>query len=1017
MKKRAQNLFNVGVALLLLSIGLATIQSARADLTAPTAVANADMPDYAGYIHAGKAYVSTGAADVLSGECAMNAVNLIGAWVDAGAENGAFPFTSLDGEECTGDFATDIQPLFTTENAWFEGSQACTECHFENSPDSRHEMNLGSYEGILLGGDVLSNPPGVPVVLPGDWANSKLMERLRNNRMPPGWEFDIEETNRDGPAITVNGGETTAVALIGAWVDGGAVEGDFTFVAADGAEYPANFNSDIQPLFNTEDAWFEGSQACTECHFENSPDSRHEMNLGSYEGILLGGDVLSNPPGVPVVLPGDWANSKLMARLRNNRMPPGWEFDIEETNRDGPVVMAGKLGSNLGGCEVNAVNLIGAWVDAGAENGPFPFTDAHGVACIGTFDGDIQPLFTTEDAWFEGSQACTECHFENSPDSRHEMNLGSYEGILLGGDVLSNPPGVPVVLPGDWANSKLMERLRNNRMPPGWEFDIEETNRDGPAIMVNGGETTAVALIGAWVDGGAVEGDFTFVAADGAEYPANFNRDIQPLFTTEDAWFEGSQACTECHFENSPDSRHEMNLGSYEGILLGGDVLSNPPGVPVVLPGDWANSKLMARLRNNRMPPGWEFDIEETNRDGPLVTAGVAADAATAVALPEPTPAAALVAAPADPPPGDVLVSDAGKAPLPAAEPIKIERTVETMVSSSPLPPAVLALLGGFTLFFGVMVAFVSANKVMVPVQTQSRIDKLIFLSVFMFAILATFLGSLAVEAVASDLFSTEVRVTEQIPVEVPVVGNSAIANNPEKETVPEVRVADWQAKLPAGYADLSNPFGNEATAVAEGQKLFFDNDCHECHGPSLQGDGIFSNGLRPRPVDLTDAALMNLDFMTDQYLFWRLSEGGANPPFLSAMPAWKEMLTEEERWQVITFIRSQTAPEDGDLTQAAIAVIEQAGCFACHRSEVLGRGGKIGPGWDELAEVAGSRVAGLTAEEFVLQSIKDPQAHVEPEFEDKATLMPTDFGSRLSEEEIDLLVVFLLGLGESESE
>ncbi|MBM4425061.1 MAG: hypothetical protein FJ030_17065, partial [Chloroflexi bacterium] len=334
----------------------------------------------------------------LGGECAINAVNLIGAWVDAGAsEADPFSFESLDGTACTGTFESDILPLFTQADVWFPGSQACTECHFDNSADSRHEMNMGTYEGILLGGDVLSAPPGVAIVVPGDWANSKLRERLRNNRMPPGWEFDIEEGNRNGPTLTVAGGQVTAVELIGAWVDGGAPETDpFTFTDAAGAQHQATFESDILPLFTQADIWFPGSQACTECHFDNSADSRHEMNLGTYEGILLGGDVLSAPPGVAVVLPGDWANSKLRERLRNNRMPPGWEFDIEEGNRNGPVVHAGKYAEPV--CRITAVGAIGAWVDAGAsEADPFSFESLDGTACTGTFESDILPLFTQAD--------------------------------------------------------------------------------------------------------------------------------------------------------------------------------------------------------------------------------------------------------------------------------------------------------------------------------------------------------------------------------------------------------------------------------------------------------------------------------------------------------------------------------------------------------------------------------------------------------------------------------------------
>ena len=60
--------------------------------------------------------------------------------------------------------------------------------------------------------------------------------------------------------------------------------------------------------------------------------------------------------------------------------------------------------------------------------------DRH-LIVTGTFDDDILPLFTEADVWFEGSEACTDCHYDNSEDSRHEMDLSSYAGIMLGGDV------------------------------------------------------------------------------------------------------------------------------------------------------------------------------------------------------------------------------------------------------------------------------------------------------------------------------------------------------------------------------------------------------------------------------------------------------------------------------------------------------------------------------------------------------------------------------------------------------
>ena len=618
---------------------------------------------------------------------AVKAVDLLGAWVSAGApETDSFEYVGRDGNTYEATFDVDIQPLFTENNVWFEGQQACTGCHFGNTENSYHEMSLASHEGILLGGDVLSEPPGVSILGEssfgaGDfsWDNAKLRERLRNNRMPPGWEFDLTETNRDGPCLDItadgvtlvrdDGGAITygcdlsAVGLIGAWVTAGAPETD-TF---DYGSQPLTFARDVQPFFTQPNMWYEGSQACTGCHFGNTENSYHEMDLSTYQGILTGPDSLSEPPGVPILGQSEfgatdynWGASTLRARLRNNRMAPGVTFDITEENRDGPWVLHGKpldaaadtqmLAIGGGQCGVKAVNLMAAWVTAGAPDGNFDFVAEDGSACQGVFADDVQPLFSENNVWFEGQQACTGCHFGNTENSYHEMSLASHQGILLGGDVLSEPPGVSILGEssfgaGDfsWDNAKLRERLRNNRMPPGWEFDISETNRDGPCLDVtaegvslvrdDGGAITygcdlsAVGLIGAWVTAGAPETD-TF---DYGDQPLTFARDVQPFFTQPNMWYEGSQACTGCHFGNTENSYHEMDLSTYQGILTGPDSLSEPPGVPILGQSEfgatdynWGASTLRARLRNNRMAPGVTFDITEENRDGPMILAGTA---------------------------------------------------------------------------------------------------------------------------------------------------------------------------------------------------------------------------------------------------------------------------------------------------------------------------------------------------------------------------------------------------------
>jgi hypothetical protein len=576
---------------------------------------------------------------------AIFAVDLIEAWVDAGAsESDLLDYVGQDGNTYQATFEIDILPVFTKPDIWFPGSPACISCHFANTEASYHEMNLTNYIGLRTGVDVLSEPPGIsifgesePFTGDFDWENAELRHRLRDNRMPPGSPFDITEANRDGPTLDINGVDVRAVDLIGDWVNAGAPETDAF------GDYGANFETNVLPLFTEASAWFEGSQACASCHYANSPESPHEMNLSSYAGIRAGADILSEPPGVSILGESesnagdfDWENSELRHRLRDNRMPPGAIFLLDESNRDGPYVLHGEAVQvateieifGTGECEVYAVNLIGTWVESGAPNGAFEFAAEDGSTCDGDFAADVSPLFTKAGAWSPGSPACVSCHFANSENSFHEMNLNTYEGTVAGADVLSEPPGVSILGQNedgsfDWESSELRHRLRDNRMPPGSLFDITEANRDGPTVSINGVDVRAVDLVGAWVDAGAPETDVF------GDYSASFESDVLPLFTTEGAWFEGSPACSSCHFDNTAESYHEMNLLSYLGIRLGADVNENPPGESILGESepnagdfDWDNSKLRGRLRDNRMPPGSKFLLDESNRDGPIIMAG-----------------------------------------------------------------------------------------------------------------------------------------------------------------------------------------------------------------------------------------------------------------------------------------------------------------------------------------------------------------------------------------------------------
>ena len=99
---------------------------------------------------------------------------------------------------------------------------------------------------------------------------------------------------------------------------------------------------------------------------------------------------------------------------------------------------------------------------------------------------------------------------------------------------------------------------------------------------------------------------------------------------------------------------------------------------------------------------------------------------------------------------------------------------------------------------------------------------------------------------------------------------------------------------VPADYAGKTNPLG--ADAAAEGAKVFQVN-CEGCHGPQGHGDGPAGQALDPKPKNLPELAAT----VGDDFLFWRVSTGKPG----TSMAAWAGILTEEQIWQAVAFVRT----------------------------------------------------------------------------------------------------------------
>jgi len=106
------------------------------------------------------------------------------------------------------------------------------------------------------------------------------------------------------------------------------------------------------------------------------------------------------------------------------------------------------------------------------------------------------------------------------------------------------------------------------------------------------------------------------------------------------------------------------------------------------------------------------------------------------------------------------------------------------------------------------------------------------------------------------------------------------------------------QAEIPAEYAGLTNPTPADAASLERGQTTY-QLYCVACHGESGMGDGAAGQALDPKPAPIAQSSQM----MGDDYLFWRVSTGGAH--FSTAMPAWEAALDDQTRWDLVNYMRS----------------------------------------------------------------------------------------------------------------
>jgi mono/diheme cytochrome c family protein len=107
------------------------------------------------------------------------------------------------------------------------------------------------------------------------------------------------------------------------------------------------------------------------------------------------------------------------------------------------------------------------------------------------------------------------------------------------------------------------------------------------------------------------------------------------------------------------------------------------------------------------------------------------------------------------------------------------------------------------------------------------------------------------------------------------------------------VSADEWQA--PADAAALANPIAAAPASISSGGAVYRQS-CLICHGAEGKGDGQGATYLVPKPASFADAAFRK---DSDGAVSWKISTGR------NAMPGFKTLLTDTQRWQVIDYLRT----------------------------------------------------------------------------------------------------------------
>jgi mono/diheme cytochrome c family protein len=87
----------------------------------------------------------------------------------------------------------------------------------------------------------------------------------------------------------------------------------------------------------------------------------------------------------------------------------------------------------------------------------------------------------------------------------------------------------------------------------------------------------------------------------------------------------------------------------------------------------------------------------------------------------------------------------------------------------------------------------------------------------------------------------------------------------------------------------------------AKAGKAVFNKNCAVCHGETGKGDGVAAAGLNPRPANFLEAARSSTPREKQVRI---VTNGGASEKLSPLMPAFGEMLSDQQIADVVSYVR-----------------------------------------------------------------------------------------------------------------